>query len=497
LQQADAARPHGEKTTTVERRALCSITDKSAKRCWEVAMKQVTIRECPSYIMEESREQPMELSPEIYLTRLKRLHSRIREMGLDAVVLYGDREHFANIAYFSKYDCRFEEALFILRADGSCTIVVGNEGEAYCKIIPYEIHILRYQNFSLQGQPRSDSPSLREIFARASISVGMAVGLSGYKYYDDADWFDVPEYIVQTLRDVVGHGSLINFTRELTGLPNGLRMTIRSAEEIAEIHRQAEKVANVMRRMFSKLRPGISELELSRVGGIDFAPQQTHSMVNFGEKSVSMGIKSPSPFVRLERGGPMSMAFSQRGSLMCRAALAAEDMGSVLPALRPSLESHLMPYWSAVALWYEQLCVGCSCGKIYDQIHEIIGDPQLGFTLNPGHYIGGDEWVNTEFRHGSEVRIHSGSHIQCDIIAAASSPIVSAICEDTVVVAEEGLRLELKTAYPELYQEIAVGQQFMRDTLGIDLHEDVLPMSTLNAVMFPFMLNTRQMFALE
>ena len=329
------------------------------------------------------------------------------------------------------------------------------EGKKYAfQIIPYEIQVLRYQNFSLQGQPRSDSPTLREIFALATISVGMAVGLAGYKYYEDANWFDVPEYIVQTLRDVVGHGSLVNFTRELTGLPNGLRMTIRSAEEIAAIHAQAGKVANVMRRMFARLEPGISELELSRAGHVDFAPQQTYSMVNFGAKSVSMGIKSPSPFVRLECGGPMSMAFSQRGSLMCRAALAAEDMRSVSPELRTSLEDHIMPYWSAVARWYEQLCVGCSCGRIYDQVFEIIGNPRFGFTLNPGHYIGGDEWVNTEFRHGSEVRIHSGSHIQCDIIAAASHPTVSAICEDTVVVADEGLRLELKSSYPKRYQAI-------------------------------------------
>lgn len=460
-------------------------------------MKQVTIKECPSHMMQECHEQPVELSAEIYLTRLERLRARIKEMGLDAVVLYGDREHFANISYFSKYDCRFEEALFIMRADGSRIIVVGNEGEAYCQIIPYEIQVLRYQNFSLQGQPRSDSPTLREIFALASISVGMAVGLAGYKYYEDANWFDVPEYIVQTLRDAIGHGSLVNFTRELTGLPNGLRMTIRSAEEIAAIHAQAGKVANVMRRMFARLEPGISELELSRAGHVDFAPQQTYSMVNFGAKSVSMGIKSPSPFVRLECGGPMSMAFSQRGSLMCRAALAAEDMGSVSPELRTSLEDHIMPYWSAVARWYEQLCVGCSCGRIYDQVFEIIGNPRFGFTLNPGHYIGGDEWVNTEFRHGSEVRIHSGSHIQCDIIAAASHPTVSAICEDTVVVADEGLRLELKSSYPKRYQAIVTGQQFMREVLGINLHEDVLPMSSLNAVMFPFMLNTRQMLALE
>ena len=33
--------------------------------------------------------------------------------------------------------------------------------------------------------------------------------------------------------------------------------------------------------------------------------------------------------------------------------------------------------------------------------------------------------------------------------------------------------------------------------LGIDLSEDVLPLSNINAAMFPFMLNTNLVFALE
>ena len=44
-------------------------------------MKQVTIKECPSHMMQECHEQPVELSAEIYLTRMERLRARIKEMG--------------------------------------------------------------------------------------------------------------------------------------------------------------------------------------------------------------------------------------------------------------------------------------------------------------------------------------------------------------------------------------------------------------------------------
>ena len=460
-------------------------------------MKNIIIKECPDYILAENIETPVALSPNVYLDRLVHLRQRIIDLNLDYVVIYGDREHFANIEYFTRYDCRFEEALFVFGADGSRSIVVGNEGEALCGYIPYEIQVIRYRDFSLQGQPREGSPLITEVFTLLGIQAGMRIGLAGYKYYADKSWFDVPEYLVRTLRETIGYENLINFTEELTGLPYGLRMTIQNPEEIAVINYQIAKVANVMRRLLKAAKPGMTEEELSCYGRIDFAPQQTHSMINFGAESISIGIKSPSPFVRLVYGGPMSIAYSQRGSLMCRAAFAADSLQTVAPELRDCLETHITPYWSAVALWYEKLGIGCVGGELYDQIHNIIGRPSFGFNLNPGHYIGGDEWVNTEFLHGSKIAVHNGSHIQCDIIAASSNPVLNAICEDTVVVADSGLQAELKAAYPELFQKIEMRRTFMQESLGIDIHPDILPMNEMNAVMFPFMMNTKLMFAME
>lgn len=460
-------------------------------------MRQVIIRECPPYVMEETIEIPIELPAAIYQERVGRLRKRMDEEELDAVILYGDREHFANIEYFSRYDCRFEEALFIVRRTGDPVMITGNEGRAYCRNIPYSVKVLYYGYFSLQGQPLHEPSDLKKVLEEAGIYRGMRVGLAGYKYYQNDNLFDVPEYIVVTLRDYLEPQNLCSFTKSLTGLPNGLRMTLQSMEEILVINYRAAKVANVIRRLLKAVKPGISELELSQFGKIDFAPQQTYSMVNFGRESVSMGIRSPSPLVCLKPGGPMSIAFSQRGSLMCRAAFAAENLKMVDKELRPMLNSHIMPYWKAVVAWYETVKVGRRCGDVFAKVNEIIGDSNFGFELNPGHYIGGDEWVNTAFSPDSEIEIHSGSHIQCDIIAASSSPVLSAICEDTVIIAGYELRQELKRKFPELYEKILKRQEFMREILGIQLNDDVLPMSILNSVMFPFMMNTGQMFAMQ
>ena len=466
-------------------------------------MRKVTISNCPKSIFEEQKEVPVELSSSVYIERVNELIALMNEKLIDFLIIYGDREHFANIEYFTKYDCRFEEALFILSNDGKKYIVVGNEGQSYSKVVPYDIVVLRYNHFSLQGQPRLGIQKLRELFLLIGVNTKSKIGLTGYKYFegnevDDADHcFDVPEYIVKELYKVVNKDQVYNLTKNLTGLPRGIRMTVRTTEEIALIDYQATKVANVMRRLLKSLAVGISETELSKKSMDDFSPNPMSPMVNFGADSVSMGLKSPRPFVTLSMGDVMGLCYAQRGSLCCRVGLAATDESSILPELRTTIEDFYKVYWTAIATWYETIKVGCTGGELFSKIHSLIGGADFGLGLNPGHYIATDEWVNSSIYKDSTIKIHSGSHIQCDMIVSRENPVVSAICEDTVIIADEKLRQSLKKDYPEVFKKILMRQKFMREVLKINISDDVLPMSELNGVMLPFMLNNKLLFAYE
>ena len=53
---------------------------------------------------------------------------------LDAVVIYGDREHVANISWASGYDPRFEEALLVVTRDRKPVLFAGNEGFPYAEV---------------------------------------------------------------------------------------------------------------------------------------------------------------------------------------------------------------------------------------------------------------------------------------------------------------------------------------------------------------------------
>jgi hypothetical protein len=67
------------------------------------------------------------------------------------LLIYGDREHFANIHYFTGYDPRFEESLLILSADHEPIILLGNEGWNYAEVIPYPVKRILSQSLSLAG----------------------------------------------------------------------------------------------------------------------------------------------------------------------------------------------------------------------------------------------------------------------------------------------------------------------------------------------------------
>src|ERR1700722_1315523 len=100
--------------------------------------------------------------------RLNKVRGRMDERKLTHLVVYGDREHFANIAYLTGFDPRFEEALLILSARSTPLLVVGNECEAYVGVSPLfqerKLRRERFQPFSLLDQPRDQSRTIREIF---------------------------------------------------------------------------------------------------------------------------------------------------------------------------------------------------------------------------------------------------------------------------------------------------------------------------------------------
>jgi hypothetical protein len=78
---------------------------------------------------------------------------------------------------------------------------------------------------------------------------------------------------------------------------------------------------------------------------------------------------------------------------------------------------------------------------------------------------------------------------QSDIIPTGIRPGWTANCEDTVAIADAQLRAAIEARHPELWSRIVTRRAFMRGSLGIEVRDEVLPLSPTPAYFPPFWLD--------
>jgi len=165
------------------------------------------------------------------------------------------------------------------------------------------------------------------------------------------------------------------------------------------------------------------------------------------------------------------------------------DWGKLNPMGDKVPDKLVCPYFEAVASWYGHVGIGVTGGELYRLIHDSIGDPFFGVSLNPGHLIHLEEWVNSPVYEGSTERLRSGMALQVDVIPATNTPYFTTNIEDGIALANEGLRTEFASKYPEAWERIGSRRAFMEEELGISLKPEVLPFSNIPAYLPPFLLS--------
>ena len=120
----------------------------------------------------------------------RRLAALLQKAGTDWVLVYADREHYANLTYLVNYDPRFEEGLLVLGSNGQRVLIVGNEGMGYLPILTVPVEVELCQTFSLNSQPRSTAPRLKDVLAEnrhCLRAVGCVVGWKYLEAYESDD----------------------------------------------------------------------------------------------------------------------------------------------------------------------------------------------------------------------------------------------------------------------------------------------------------------------
>ncbi|MHB0859056.1 MAG: aminopeptidase P family N-terminal domain-containing protein [Anaerolineae bacterium] len=442
-----------------------------------------------------ARELP-EITFQEYLARLDAAVEAMARQELDFMVVYADREHFANMAYLTGFDPRFEEALLLLDRQGGRKLLVGNECMGYLPDPRLGCEAELFQAFSLLGQPRTKSRALRAILSSFGIGTGTSVGCVGAKYFAEAlveggDYaLDVPSYLVDLLRDITGSRELVRNATVLFVHPEyGLRIR-NTADQIAQFEFAAMRTSEGVRTVMQRITPGVVERDLEHLLDSAGLPLTCHKMIGFGEKA-RRGLASPSD-IRAHLGDAYTVGFGIWGALNSRAGVVAhgpEELAGELRAFYPRFAAN---YMDVVFAWYESVALGVPVGKVCAAVEARRDASLYDFAVNPGHYIHLEEWVHSPFEPDSTIPLASGVALQMDIIPLSKGPFCYANAEDTLVLADESLQAELAARHPACWGRIQARRAFMVEKLGVALDSSLLPLCNTPGWLPPYVLNLGQ-----
>src|ERR1035437_8235647 len=303
---------------------------------------------------------------------------------------------------------------------------------------PLPMRTVLFQEFSLPSQPRDRSLPLAEILAAEGIGKGSRVGVVGWKTYARRETIEAPAFIVDELRRLTGPAGLVeSATDPPIDAAAGPRV-ISEVEQLAAFEFAACQTSDGVRGVLTGLRPGMTESEAVRLLRWNGMPLSCHLMLSAGPRA-SLGMLSPGDR-KIERGDPFTVAFGVWGALNCRAGFVVAGADELPGGIADYVGRLVGPYFEAIAEWYAALHVGQTGGVLQQIIDRRIGDPFFGVSLNPGHQIHNDEWVNSPISRSSRIELRSGMALQVDVIPATGSDYFTTNIEDGKALAAQSLR---------------------------------------------------------
>ncbi len=436
-------------------------------------------------------EELVEIPAHQFELRFQHTVQKMKERGLDFLLVFADREHSANLTFLTNLDPRFEEALLLIDTQGKRKLLLGNECVGYTGICPIPMEYELYQEFSLMGQDRSQSRSLLAILTDFGITAGSHVGCSYYKYsVSDSLLLEIPSYLADHLRLLTGQKELVtNASAIFMDSETGMRHHT-CLEELVRFEWASTRTSTSIKNLLQHLAPGVREYELAKNFVSDGLPYSCHPMVSSGKKA-AMGLSSPSAN-KVALKDAFTSAMGIWGALSARAGMVAEHAGQLNEPVSEFYEAYWKGYFKTVVTWYEHIGIGVSAGEVVEIVEKARDKSVFDFAVNTGHTLHLDEWVNSPFYKGSTIKLYSGMALQMDIIPVSKKEFVCANMEDGIVLADEALRKEWATRFSDSWKRIQQRRSFMINEIGINIRPEVLPLSNMPAYFTPYLLSKNQ-----
>lgn len=437
----------------------------------------------------ETNIKPVMLTDETMAMRKQAVLDKMDQRNLDTIIVWADLEHGSNFEYLVGFLPRFEEALLVLHKDGQAQMVLGNENLNKAKKSRIKAIAVHMPHFSLPNQPMMTDKTIDQILDECKIQNDKNIGIVGWKNFtskleDNSLLFDLPYFIMQALKKVNPKAKFINATDIFIG-NDGIRVQ-NNANEFAHYEFGAALAGNCMLNAMAQLQIGKTEMEVAEKLDAYGQPHSVVTIMATGERFEKANMY-PS-YKAIQKGDSLSITTGFKGGLQSRSGYAVNESQELPENVEDYLDKVAKPYFNAVVTWLENIHIGLTGGELFKIIEKVLPKDEYGWSLNPGHLCADEEWLSSPIYPESKEVIKSGMLFQIDIIPSVSG-YGGISCESGVLLADEELIDKIRTEYPELYERIINRQKYMRDELGINISNQVIPTSIATAFCKPFMLN--------
>lgn len=433
-------------------------------------------------------DNPDETSVDEYRQRMSQARALMSDHGLDALVVYGDREYFGDFYHLVGIDTRFEEGILVVTANGS-TVILGNENLGRPNRDIGHTVVL-WQELSPAGQRRDAASTLESLLRDAGVTPGATVGVNGQKRLSPAFFeagepqFSAPAYLVDTLRTLVADGEVRDAKDLFTHPDFGLR-SVATVHDINRFEFGASVLSLSVLRAMEGITPGVLADELADGYFSRGVSETVHRMLNFAER---VGIGSPRP-IPARLGDKFQLAQGIQGGLTARVGVIASSESDLHPAQAELFNALTLNYFDVLAAWHENVRVGADTADVFDVVDGVRDDSVWKFALNPGHHLHYEEWSYSTFWKDDHHTLRSGAMLQCDVIPVTGRADVEVGIEDGLVLADEPLRTEIADVYPALWGRIEARRAFLRERIGVQLDASLLPLSNMPLWHTPYVLD--------
>lgn len=440
---------------------------------------------------------PVEISDETINKRKENVLEKMKMDNIDALIIYADLEHGGNFEYLCGFLPRFEEALLVLHQDGKAQMVLGNENLNKASKARIDVKSIHMPHFSLPNQPMNTTKTVSETLKECGLETYETVGIVGWKNFtskldENSKLFDIPGYIVEAFKKVYTNINFINGTYIFIG-EDGVRTT-NNANEFAHYEFGAALAGNSILDVLNEIVVGKTEMELAdkldRYG-------QRNSVVTImatGERFVKANMYPTNKKISL--GDPLSITIGYKGGLQSRGGFAINSEDELPEGQKDYIKKVAAPYFNAVKEWLENIHIGMEGRELYNLIESVLPKEKYGWELNPGHLCADEEWLSSPIYPESKEILKSGMLFQIDIIPSVKG-YCGISCESGIMLADKDLVSEIKEEYPYIWERIEERRKYMKNILGINISEEIIPTSAATALCKPFLLNKELAFINE